>query len=414
MTRLDPAVARQAVEAVERTGSPTEAAKLLGIPRTTIRDRLAAAKALGIEPEAKAVDTTVPEVPAEVDKLKDRVFELESLLKGAKADSLDDEYVKRKIIEIKGEVSKVKSPPWLLAPPAKRNLPGVPSVMWSDWHWGEVVSGPEVNDVNRFDLGMAHQRARRLLSKTIQLLQEYEVRPEYPGIVVNLGGDMLSGDIHDELKETNEVPNMVALLDLFGVLKLMLAKLADQFGSVFVPCVTGNHGRNTKKPQAKRRNTTNFDWLLYQFLAKAFEKDPRIEFYIPDGPDAWYRVYNHRYLLTHGDQFRGGDGMIGALGPIERGHKKKQARNAAIDLGYDTMVLGHWHQYIPMLDKIVNGSLKGYDEYALANNFGFQLPIQALWTTHHMIGINSMRPVYLEDAASVGDSSEWVSWKKVA
>jgi hypothetical protein len=33
-------------------------------------------------------------------------------------------------------------------------------------------------------------------------------------------------------------------------------------------------------------------------------------------------------------------------------------------MGYDTMLLGHWHQWIPMLDQIVNGSLKGYDEYA--------------------------------------------------
>lgn len=29
------------------------------------------------------------------------------------------------------------------------------------------------------------------------------------------------------------------------------------------------------------------------------------------------------YLLTHGDQFRGGDGVIGALGPIIRGDHKK-------------------------------------------------------------------------------------------
>ena len=44
--------------------------------------------------------------------------------------------------------------------------------------------------------------------------------------------------------------------------------------------------------------------------------DPRIRFAIPDGPDCLYQVFNHRYLLTHGDQFRGGDGLIGCLGPI--------------------------------------------------------------------------------------------------
>ena len=35
-------------------------------------------------------------------------------------------------------------------------------------------------------------------------------------------------------------------------------------------------------------------------LNKYFENDDRIEFCIPDGPDALYKVYNTKYLLTHG------------------------------------------------------------------------------------------------------------------
>ncbi|MBA2590982.1 MAG: hypothetical protein M3495_19925 [Pseudomonadota bacterium] len=73
-----------------------------------------------------------------------------------------------------------------------------------------------------------------------------------------------------------------------------------------------------------------------------------MQFAIPDGPDCLYRVYNHRYLLTHGHQFRGGDGMIGALGPIIRGDHKKRSRNGQIDMGYDTLVIGHWHQLIEL------------------------------------------------------------------
>jgi hypothetical protein len=349
--------------------------------------------------------------PSEAEKLADQVYELKAQLKAARADTLDDDYVKRKIIGLTESMHAVAPPPWVIKAPRQIDLPGVPSSMWSDWHWGETVFPSQINGVNEFNLEVAHRRARRLVEKTVMLLNAYEVRPEYPGIVINLGGDMLSGDIHDELKETNDVPNMVALLDLFGVLKGMLTTLADEYGQLFVPCVTGNHGRTTKKPQAKNRVHTNFDWLLYQFLAKHFESDHRVRFYIPDGPDASYRVYSHRYLLTHGDQFRGGDGMIGALGPITRGHKKKQSRNAAIDLGFDTMIIGHWHQYIPMLDTIVNGSLKGYDEYAQSNNFGFQLPIQALWTTHHRLGINNMRPIYLESRRDDGGDEEWVTWR---
>jgi len=161
--------------------------------------------------------------------------------------------------------------------------------------------------------------------------------------------------------------------------------------------VTGNHGRNTKKPRAKGRNYSNFDWLLYQFLAKHFEQDRRVQFLIPDGTDAHWTVFGHRYCMTHGDQFRGGDGMIGALGPIIRGDHKKRSRNGQIDMGYDTLLMGHWHQLIQLQRVIVNGSLKGYDEYAAANNFGFEQPQQALWLTHAERGITFSMPVHVDE-----------------
>jgi len=178
-----------------------------------------------------------------------------------------------------------------------------------------------------------------------------------------------------------------------------------------VPCVGGNHGRNTHKIRNKGRNFTSFDWLTYQFLAKHFESDSRVSFHIPDGPDALYAIYNHKYLLTHGDQFRGGDGVIGALGPIIRGDHKKRSRNGQIDMDYDTLIIGHFHQLIQLERLIVNGSLKGYCEYAYSNNFGFEPPRQALWITHPYHGITFSMPVNVDVSFENSDKSEWVSWK---
>ncbi len=243
----------------------------------------------------------------------------------------------------------------------------------------------------------------------IDLLSNHMVKPKYPGIVFALGGDMVSGDIHEELMATNECEIMSAVVDLFGVLVWCISTLADHFGRVFVPCVSGNHGRNTHKIRAKGRNYTSFDWLLYCFLAKHFESDKRVTFLIPNGPDALYRIYGHRYLLTHGDQFRGGDGMIGALGPIIRGDHKKRSRQTQIGAAYDTMLLGHWHQLIQLQRLIVNGSLKGYDEYAYSNNFGYEPPRQALWVTHPVHGITFSMPVNVDEPKQPTESA-WVSW----
>ena len=411
MRRLTGTEVKQTLDVYASCGeNAARAAAQLGISASTFKDRLRAAR-LEYTREAAVDPGPVTPAPAPVvpDRAQEELFELRAQLKSVRANSIDDEYVKRKIIGLSADMSATQPPPWVAAKPDAPRLPGVPTAFWSDWHWGEVVYKKQVNGVNEFNLEIAHARAKLLVEKTVYLLRHHIVNPTYPGIVLGLGGDMFSGDIHDELSQTNEIPLLPAHLDLFGVLVWAINVLADEFGSVFIPCVTGNHGRNTRKPQAKNRNFTNFDWLLYQYLAKHFENDQRVTFYIPDGSDAYYRVYGHRYLMTHGDQFRGGDGIIGHLGPVTRGRQKKAARNSNVGQPFDTMLHGHFHTYSPTMSIVGNGSLKGYDEYAAANNFGYEPPIQALFLTHYEHGITQHLPVYLEAHAGRERTTDWVS-----
>jgi hypothetical protein len=390
-------------------GNRAAAARAIGVSPSTFKHRVDNALA-----DVKAGNPKRAELTLSPEHMLDRIYELEQALKSRNGSQINEEYIKRKIIGLTESLETARAPQWVVAAAKGKGLPGVPTLFCSDWHWGETVFKTQLNGVNEFNMAIARGRARRLIETCINLLRNYTVNPKYPGIICVLGGDMLTGDIHEELTETNDAPTAVALLDIYEVLVWCITTLADAFGNVFLPCVAGNHGRFTKKPRSKNRAFTNYDWLLYQFLAKHFEGDKRVQFMIPDGPDARYLVYGHRYLLTHGDQFRGGDGQIGALGPITRGNKRKQTRNAQIDMGYDTMLLGHWHQWIPMLDQIVNGSLKGYDEYANTNNFGYQLPIQGLWMTHHKWGITQTWPIYLEERDESLRNEQWVSWKKAA
>lgn len=334
-----------------------------------------------------------------------RLMELEC--KRLKSIALTHSVIRDEIVKVKK--AKPELPTWLVGKikPSTKS-PGVPTLFASDWHWGEVVDPTQIGGMNSFDLTIAHARSKAMIRNTINLLRNHMAVPNFPGIVFALGGDMFSGDIHEELSMTNAQPIMPTFLDLYGVMIWCIKALADEFKKVFIPCVTGNHSRTTRKPWAKERTKLSFDWLLYCMLEKHFEDDARVSFYIPDGPDALYQIYNHKYLLTHGDQFRGGDGMIGALGPIIRGDHKKRSRNSQVGQEYDTLLLGHWHQLIQMQRLIVNGSLKGYDEYANAGNFGFEIPRQALWITHPSNGITFQMPVNVELVGSVG-GVEWVS-----
>lgn len=339
------------------------------------------------------------------DRLAESQLEIRDL---HNAKALDHKVVREVIFGLSD--AKPSVPEWIINPPKSKHSPGVPTLFASDWHWGEVVDPEQINGVNKYNLRIAHTRAKRMVERAIDLLKNHMVNPSYPGIIFPLGGDMVSGDIHDELRESNELATIPTVLDLLEVLCGSIKALADAFGHVHVPCVTGNHGRNTLKIRAKGRVHTSYDWLLYCLLEREFKGDKRITFQVSSGPDVSWSVFGHKFLMTHGDQFRGGDGLIGCLGPIIRGDHKKRGRNGQIGLEYDTMILGHWHQYISMGRVIVNGSLKGYDEYANAGNFGFETPKQALWLNHPKHGITFAMPVVLEDQPV--KSMKWVDWPK--
>jgi len=71
--------------------------------------------------------------------------------------------------------------------------------------------------------------------------------------------------------------------------------------------------------------------------------------------------------------------------------------------------MGHYHQYISLKGCIVNGSTKGYDEYAYSNRFTSERPQQALWFTHPEYGVTFQVPVVVDEPIKK-KSKDWVSW----
>lgn len=437
---MNKAEALSFVKTVATAGNQRAAAKQLGIVQSAVSGRLGKARdVLGeqkvnelfarhspAKPLPKSVGSLPKSITAElvadlvkgdgqaVDRriLEDQLKMLQGHTKRLAESALTDEKVRRKIFEVAHH--KPQTPAWLTPPKSlkgKKNAPGVPILFGSDWHWGEVVNPDEIGGVNKYNLEIAHERLNKLIEGTVSLLTEHMVNPEYPGIIFALGGDMVSGNIHEELSETNEMPIMPVVLDLIDHLVVAIKRLKQVFGRVFLPCVPGNHGRLHKKPRAKESNFNSYDWLIYQSLDRYFAGDDDVVFFIPDGPDALVSVFGHRYLFTHGNQFRSfGDSLVGPLGPVTRGDHKKRSRNAQIGQKYDTLVIGHFHTLVQMQRVIMNGSLIGYSEYAFSSNFGYEPPQQALWVTHPTRGITFSMPVHLESKQFFDSSKPWVEF----
>jgi hypothetical protein len=391
------------------------ACDVMGIHRDTGRkiwDKVNAPK-----PRIRVQATTEPApiiLPSErtILALRDEIATLKTKLKASMREDLSTERVRAQIFGLAD--AQPDPPQWLLTEHAPPGSPGVPVTIWSDWHWGEVVDRRQMGGVNEYNLTIAHERVRKLVDRTIDLCLRHMVNPDYPGIVICLGGDMISGEIHQELAETNEVTTMQTLVDLEGVLIWAITTMADHFGKVFLPCVVGNHGRGTMKPRAKNRTYTSFEWLLYTHLERHFKADDRVQFYIPTETDAHFVCYGHRYMLTHGDSLgvKGGDGIIGALGPIMRGAIKTRASEGNMGREYDHILMGHWHQLLWLPGCIVNSSLKGFDEYArLFLRARPEPPQQALWFSHPKRGPTFRVAVQVEDGPVLDD--EWLTWLAV-
>jgi hypothetical protein len=169
-----------------------------------------------------------------------------------------------------------------------------------------------------------------------------------------------------------------------------------------VVSVPGNHGRSTRKPRAKMRAADNLDWLFAHLLEREFRDDKRVTFQIPEGADAWFEVYGRGHLLTHGDQVSGGGGIGGIWSPIMRMRAKKAQVHMATGKPFDTLWMGHWHQLIQTPGLIINGSTKGWDEYARLHSFAPEPPQQALAVVTPENGITWQAPVFCGDRQAEG------------
>lgn len=295
-------------------------------------------------------------------------------------------------------------PDWLSLPEDDGVHHGTLVAAFSDYHIGEAIDPAEMAGYNAYNVEIAEQRVRRFFDKTIMISDQYLQGVEYDGIVVPSLGDTISGDIHDEYYETNELTNYQAVPLAFSWIRAGLRKFADRYGRVHYVGVPGNHPRDRKKTQYKRRSAHNADTLISNLLAKEFEDDERFTFDIPAGISADFQIYDTRFRIEHGDEARGGSGIQGAMLPIAlRTHRlRKQAQ--AEGRPFDILMLGHWHQLMSMPAQgfMVNGAGKGYDEYARGKGFAPERPQQllALVTPEH--GIGATWPLFVDDREEEG------------
>lgn len=300
--------------------------------------------------------------------------------------------------------SKPVPPAWLTPERKAKKHQGTPCLLVTDVHWGEVVKPEQVDGVNCYHPRIAGLRLERVFTGAVRIARDYLAGLSYDGVQLFLGGDMISGAIHEELRETNQGTVAQSILAVAEAVIAGVGVLEDYFGRVNITAVVGNHGRTTRKPRAKERAQDNYDWLVYKLIERECGPRKGITVQVSDAADAHVQVYRTRYLLTHGDQFRGGSGISAALAPLLLGAHRKTRRQAAVGKPYDVMLMGHFHTSLMLPGKgiIVGGTTMGYDEYAYVSNLEPEPPQSAFWVTTPQHGVTFTAPVF----ASAGREAE--------
>lgn len=284
----------------------------------------------------------------------------------------------------------------LSTPPSKRVIKkrrGHPNAsnataiaMASDWHVEEIVKPSTVQGRNKYNPDIAQERADRFWQKIVLLTARNRTDTTIENLVLILGGDFISGAIHEELLENTAMRPMEAILLAQDMLDsgLRFLKGHGGFKRIVVICKDGNHGRGTDKIRFASRTGNSLEWAMYQNLAKRHQD---LEWVIEDSYLTYYTVYGKVLRVHHGDAIRYIGGVGGLEIPMKRAYYQWNMTDPA-----DINLMGHYHSYMPGYNT-VNGSLIGYNAYAAANKFAYQPPMQAYLLLDADRGITVHSPI---------------------
>ena len=233
----------------------------------------------------------------------------------------------------------------------------------SDWHIGEVISAAETDGFGEFNWAIAQYRVQNMVNGFIKWVKVHRTALNIPNLHIFAEGDWVSGDIHYELKVTNEFPLPVQTAHSGRLLGRVIELLAPHFDEVIVEEVAGdNHGRMQPKPQFKQRGDNNMGYLVYAIANAYVQKLGNVEVRQHQSIAQVVDVVGQKFLLSHGDTIRGWMGI--PYYGMERSRGREAVKRMQTDQGFDYLSCGHWH--VPAIiagNILVNGSLSGTSEF---------------------------------------------------
>lgn len=255
----------------------------------------------------------------------------------------------------------------------------------TDWHMGAVQQPDEIEGFSEFSPEILEKRIGYLDDKVLRWVEVLRSGYIIPELVILSTGDMISGDIHEELKITNAFPSPVQVVRAAELFAKQVAFFAPHFETVRVEWISeDNHSRLTRKPQASEAGLNSLNYLVGYIARSRLEAHRNVTFNIYPMFQSTISVQTRRYLLTHGHM--GGTWLGYPYYVAERKAGKEALKRMRHNRGkFDKIIMGHWHSSMRHEVYWIGPSVQGtttYDHQA-GRDGG---PAQAAWMVHPKYG----------------------------
>lgn len=256
----------------------------------------------------------------------------------------------------------------------------------TDGHMGMVQPTEEIEGFNEFNPEICRARQLDFTVRFNSWTDKHRKGYTIDECVVLATGDLISGDIHEELRVTNAFPVPVQCVKAAEVLVEQISLLASNFGEVTVHfLVEDNHSRLTKKPQATEAGYNSLNYVVGKHAELYLKDTKNVEFNIYPQFEKVVTVGKRQYLITHGHGIRGWMGI--PWYSIERQvGKESTARLQLImeekakskEIGFHKYVFGHYHTPFDHPLYMCGGSVSGTTahDHKAGRHSG---PSQAAW-----------------------------------
>lgn len=264
----------------------------------------------------------------------------------------------------------------------------------SDWHLEERVDPKTINDLNEFNPDIAKFRAINYFVNLLKIIKKERQDVIIDKLILWLGGDLITGYIHDEFIEENYMSPTEAILFAQEIFYSGIDFLVNHgdFKEIIIPCSFGNHGRTNVKKKVSSSYKNSYEWLMYHTLSQFFENEDRVKFKIVNSYFNYIDIYGKTLRFSHGDYIN----YHGGLGGIQASLNKHIYR-ANTQTHADLNLMGHFHQLTHGSDFIVNGSLIGFNAYAQSIGASPERPQQAFQLLDSKRGFTISAPILVTD-----------------